>query len=236
MHEIERKFLPLMAASTIERMAARAGTLASRRLIQQRYLNRSGSWTLRVRSAPGTDGGREHILTLRTKRRGETIRIKTPMSDEAYSRFIRNATVCPSKSDDVQGTVRHELSDPSEWTMRIRRSTNVQGADARHLLTLKRKVSGMSCIEIETQIGTEVHTALAAHCGPSLNKRRICVRHAGRTWEIDSFLNPELEDLQLIEVELPTEDAAVSIPKWAGAEVTHLREYKNARIVKRIAA
>lgn len=52
--------------------------------------------------------------------------------------------------------------------------------------------------------------------GRRVLKRRYAVEDGGRTWEIDEFLD---RSLFLAEVELPTADAEVSIPRWLAPAV-----------------
>jgi CYTH domain-containing protein len=64
--------------------------------------------------------------------------------------------------------------------------------------------------------------------GRRLRKRRHAVREGSLVWEIDVFLDRELV---LAEVELPTEDAPVTLPEWLAPfvvrEVTSERRYEN---------
>ena len=47
--------------------------------------------------------------------------------------------------------------------------------------------------------------------GRRLRKRRHAVPEGGLTWEIDQFLD---RDLVLAEVELPSAETPVTVPKW----------------------
>lgn len=231
MHEIERKFLLLQSGAQIERAAAENGSLESRRLIQQRYLGPAG-WRLRAK-ATGT--GCTVVRTISLKRRaGE--RLDFNVDQEAWDRLVQVAEPSRNKTGDAPGTIRVRMDDLSGWTIRLRRSTNVAGQDVRCYLTMKRKVTMMRCVEIESRVPEAQHENARGLFGPAVRKRRICVRHAGRTWEIDVFLNPELMGIELVEIELPCESVNPSMPTWVGREITQERGYKNAKLVKQIAA
>lgn len=160
--EIERKFLLLRPASSIEREAINAGTLVSRIEIAQRF---------------------------------------------------------------VQGT--------GEWVQRTRQVTDHKGK-VTHFLTQKRRVSDLSSVEIEIPIAAEFYHQFTDHCGPMLRKRRIGINAGGMLWEIDRFHNPELEGLEMAEVELTHEGQAISKPDWLGLDVTHDPAYRNFQIAKRL--
>ena len=66
-------------------------------------------------------------------------------------------------------------------------------------------------------------------------KQRSEVSIDGFTWEIDVFRNPLLLGLELVEIELPSEDTSIVLPDWVGEETTHLPEYRNAEIARRLA-
>ena len=230
MHEIERKYLMLSAASQIERAAAANETLTSRRLIQQRYLPPAG-WRLRAKRVPTVLG---QIVTFSL--RSAKSRLDFTMNDDAWQRLVNVAPTGRAKAGDPPGTLRLNLDDLSAWTIRIRRSTAIAGNDVRCFLTLKRKVSMATCIEIESPILEMQHEACLPLFGPAVRKRRICVKYKGHIWEIDSFLNPELAGLEIAEVELACEETNPALPAWCGREVTNERGYKNAKLVRRIAA
>lgn len=127
------------------------------------------------------------------------------------------------------------LGDTGGWTIRVRRTTILTDSDrVEHHLTFKYKISAITCIEIETPISPEVHDELAACSGHAIRKRRSCIRFDGFLWEVDHFLNPELQGIEVAEIELPAEDTPFSRPSWIGSEVTHLKRYKNARMQGRL--
>lgn len=223
MHEIERKFLLTLPAAQIEREAAQTGALKSRRLIQQCYFNTEG-WRLRaILPAGGVP-----LFVFKRK----DLRIELAVERDAWDKL---ASLCGIHEECARG-VKHRLPTLKGWTVRIRRSSDISGANVRYHLTLKRKVTMATSIEVESVICETPHDALRAHCGPALRKRRVCIQHAARIWEVDTFTNPELLGSEVVEVELPAEDARLVLPAWVGREVTEDREYKCARMARRIAA
>jgi len=69
---------------------------------------------------------------------------------------------------------------------------------------------------------------------PGLVKTRFLWRGSdGMLWEIDVFKG-ELDGIVIAEVELPSEDHPVELPHWLGKELTNLKGWSNADLVKRI--
>lgn len=232
MIEIERKFLLLRKPSDIERQAVESDCIRSRKLLQQRYLPLKG-WRIRLRRRkPGIGTGDHHLILKK-----DGLRIEVAIDARMHDKLIGFCSD-PTVEDLASGGVceRRKLRDPMDWVFRIRRTSHVSGSCPCHELTMKKPITGASCHEPESIISAEDHDAIASHCGAVLRKRRVKIEHAGRVWELDSFLNPELGDLALVEVELPSEDARLVMPDWVGREVTTDREYRNAVIEKRLVA
>lgn len=95
--------------------------------------------------------------------------------------------------------------------------------------------TGVKRIEIEEECGKEVFGKLwSLTQGRRVRKRRYLVADGvGVTWEIDDFKDREL---YLAELELPAEDAAVTIPEWLAPylvrEVTGEPAYVNANLAR----
>jgi CYTH domain-containing protein len=231
-HEIERKFLLLLPAAEIERQAAAAGTLRSRRLIQQRYLPPRG-WRLRAKRVP-TANGERRIVSL--KRAADGARLDFDVNEEAWGRLRQVARPGMPKKGDPNGTERLRIDDLSTWTVRLRRSSAISGCAVVCEFTMKQGISMERCIEIESPVPEGQHDAAKPYCGPAIRKRRTKIDHAGRCWEVDSFANPELAGIEFVEVEIPCETTRLSHPSWVGPEVTQDKTYKNARLVKRVVA
>lgn len=148
-----------------------------------------------------------------------------PMSVEVERKFLvtsdawrEGARACPIR----QGY----LSLGDGVTVRVR----VAGNEA--FLTVKSKTEGISRAEYEYKIpladGLAMLNDLCAQ--PIIEKTRHSVEHAGKTWTIDVF-EGENEGLVMAEVELTHPDEKVSLPKWAGEEVTYDPRYRNSSLV-----
>ena len=117
------------------------------------------------------------------------------------------------------------LSTDPERTVRVRR------AGDRAFLTIKGLSKGATRAEFEYEIPTADAEQLLALCaGPIVAKTRHRIDHAGLTWELDVF-EGENAGLVVAEVEIPSPDAPVEIPGWAGDEVTADPRYYNANLV-----
>ncbi len=123
---------------------------------------------------------------------------------------------------------QHYLSDSGSWAIRCRRIADDTGS--RYFLTLKRGISAMSAHEIETEIDRTTFEAMAVLCDSSIRKRRAKIVHKNVLWEIDQFLDPELDGLAFAEVELTSEDQKLILPDWIGLEITGDRAYTNVQI------
>lgn len=230
MIEIERKFLPLKRPSDIERQAAERDCIRSRRLLQQRYLPLKG-WRIRLRRRLPSKGSPIHHLVLKK----DGLRIDVMIDRRMHDKLVGFCSEPTIETLDDDGTCeRRKLRSPGDWIFRIRRTSHVSGTCPRHELTMKKPISGASCHEPESEISGDDHDAIAVHCGPTLRKRRVKIEHGGRVWELDTFLNPELEGLALVEVELQSESARLVLPDWVGREVTAEKEYRNAVIERRL--
>jgi adenylate cyclase len=120
------------------------------------------------------------------------------------------------------------LSTEPERSVRVRRSGDVA------FITIKgiSDPSGVSRAEFEYPIPAEDADAMLDELAlrPLIEKTRYRVEAGGRVWEIDVFAGAN-EGLVVAEVELPTEQAEVAVPAWAGAEVTGDPRYYNANLV-----
>jgi adenylate cyclase len=97
----------------------------------------------------------------------------------------------------------------------------------RAWLNIKEPTLGISRAEFEYEIPPADAEELIGLCGGGIvSKTRHRVEHAGHTWEIDVF-EGENAGLVLAEVELDSEDEAVELPDWAGADVSTDPRYRN---------
>ena len=107
------------------------------------------------------------------------------------------------------------------------RSVRVRIKGNEGFLTVKGATSGISRSEHEYRIPVEDARELLALClPPILEKVRYERWHEGRCWEIDEFWGANA-GLILAEVELPDATASLTLPPWAGDEVSDDPRYFN---------
>lgn len=125
--------------------------------------------------------------------------------------------------------IRHRqgyLCSDKERTVRVR----IAGEKAT--LTVKGLTQGSSRPEFEYPVPLADAEELIGMCErPLVEKTRHRVVHGGLTWEIDVF-EGDNAGLVLAEVELERPDQPVSIPPWAGPEVTDDPRYYNVNLAK----
>lgn len=118
--------------------------------------------------------------------------------------------------------------DPAR-TVRIRRK------DAQAFLTIKGQPRGASdgapvVPEFEYPIPPADADQLLALCLPgTIAKTRHIVMHDGHRWEVDVFHGAHT-GLVLAEIELSSPTERITIPPWAGQEVTGDPRYSNAAL------
>lgn len=98
-------------------------------------------------------------------------------------------------------------------------------------LTVKGRTLGISRPEFEYGIPLADATSMLDQLCPRplVEKRRFHVPHAGRIWEVDLF-EGENAGLVLAEVELPTPNTPIVLPKWVSREVSNDPRYFNANL------
>jgi adenylate cyclase len=107
------------------------------------------------------------------------------------------------------------------------RSVRVRIKGEQGFLTVKGKTSGIARSEHEYEIPLEDARELLELCVPPLlEKVRYERWHEGRCWEIDEFEGANA-GLIVAEVELPDAAASLTLPPWAGAEVSDDPRYFN---------
>jgi len=128
------------------------------------------------------------------------------------------------------------LPDTGRWTIRARKTIFEGLVTPVYEQTLKSRAQGIARNELPIGIDENAYRSMLRQTGPILRKRRTEISLGDRIWEIDVFLNPALSGLELVEVELPSENADIVLPDWVGEETTHLPQYRNAEIARRIPA
>jgi adenylate cyclase len=113
-----------------------------------------------------------------------------------------------------------------------RTSVRVRLAQERGWLNIKSGGLVASRQEFEYPIPTaDALELLALATGPLIEKTRHIVPHQGFEWEIDEFHGAN-SGLVVAEIELDDLHQEFPLPKWIGAEVTHLARYYNVNMVK----
>lgn len=159
------------------------------------------------------------------------------MTTETERKFL-----VPLSSDALRAKYPHQygytewikqcyLPDTGEWAARIRH-VHVGGRDYPSMyITLKRKITDETCVELEASF--DQYDKWKAVCGPELKKRRDIFFVDGIRWYVDEFTQPEFNGLVMAEVEFTIGDT-IELPEWVGTEVTSDPEYRNFRMVQKL--
>ena len=101
------------------------------------------------------------------------------------------------------------------------KAVRVRVAGERAFLCIKGLVANFTRREFEYEIPLgDAARLLELFCeAPPIEKRRHRESHHGKVWEIDVFLGDN-DGLVVAEVELGSENEAVTLPEFAGAEVS----------------
>ena len=130
---------------------------------------------------------------------------------------------------DVESALCQTISQNQNWTVRLRNWNKT------HFLTLKGVRKGATATEYEWELPSDVAAKIVQDSNhPYIEKTRYLWKGLdGMLWEIDEF-EGNLAGLIIAEVELEREDSEICIPEWAGMELTHLKGWSNASLVKMI--
>jgi len=119
--------------------------------------------------------------------------------------------------------------DKEGFTVRYRATAN-DGVATYHK-TRKKRMSDMSCTEIEHEVTKPEYDRAEEQSLKSLVKLRYKKKIGDLTWEIDDFLTTRM---MIAEVELPSEDHEFDIPKDVEVctlmEVTGMDEFYNENL------
>lgn len=118
------------------------------------------------------------------------------------------------------------FKENEKWTSRIRVCDN-----EIVLVTLKGKRKYATALELEWDMDADVAMKiLDLENYPAVIKSRyLWTDDDGMVWEIDRF-EGGLEGLILAEIELPSFDFKINIPKWLGIEITGARQWSNSSL------
>lgn len=130
----------------------------------------------------------------------------------------------------VEGEPKHlsqgYLCADAEKSVRVRIAGNYA------TLTVKGSRNGITRLEMQYEIPVSDAERMLSFCPrPLIDKTRYIVLHEGMKWEVDIF-HGENEGLRVAEVELEREDQAISLPEWAGEEVSHDPRYYNSQLAR----
>jgi adenylate cyclase len=119
------------------------------------------------------------------------------------------------------------LNAQKERVVRVR----IEGDVAK--LTIKGANKGITRSEFEYAIPVDDAATMLDHLceQPLIDKHRHKEVHHGKTWEIDVF-HGDNDGLVVAEVELRSEDEAVTVPAWAVQEVSSDPRYFNSNLLK----
>lgn len=112
-----------------------------------------------------------------------------------------------------------------------RASVRVRRTGDRGWLNIKSAKLGIERAEFEYPVPiADAEQMLAELCDGVVEKIRHHVIVDGVLFEVDEFFGDNA-GLVVVEVELPTTDAAFPRPSWLGREVSHLPRYYNVNLI-----
>lgn len=113
------------------------------------------------------------------------------------------------------------------------RTARIRVAGKKGFITIKIKVGPISRQEFEYEIPLQDANALLDSLAPEeiIEKNRYTFTECGHVWEIDEFLGANA-GLIVAEVELASEEEHVTLPPWAGEEVSKISKYFNSSLVQ----
>lgn len=110
------------------------------------------------------------------------------------------------------------------------RTVRVRVLNDAAFLTVKGKTEGCVRDEFEYEVPLEDGLQMLELCsGRILNKTRYIVPFEGYNWEVDEY-HGELEGLIVTEVEMKDAKAHITLPPFAGREVTGDPRYYNSQL------
>jgi CYTH domain-containing protein len=103
-------------------------------------------------------------------------------------------------------------------------------------LTVKGARHGIARSEFEYEIPlADAAEMIQTVCdGPAVEKIRYTVPFADLVWSVDVHMGP-LAGIEFAEVELRHADEFISLPPWAGAEITHDPRFRKETLLRRCA-
>lgn len=129
------------------------------------------------------------------------------------------------KTTFAQGYLNDIQQSGSKSSVRVR----IEGQAAN--INIKSLEIGLSRDEYEYPINLEEAKKMLATLavGPVIEKDRYLVKVDQHVWEVDEFFGDN-SGLVVAEVEMQSEDEKVTMPEWAGTEVTEYKRYYNVSL------
>ena len=148
------------------------------------------------------------------------------MAQEIERKFLVRKDAWTPRDDGIPFKQGY-LSTQKERVVRVR----IEGHKAK--LTIKGPTTGISRSEFEYPIPMEDAAILLDQLceRPLIDKHRHLEQFGGHLWEIDVF-HGENDGLIVAEVELASEDEALTLPPWAGEDVSADARYFNSNLLK----
>jgi len=147
------------------------------------------------------------------------------MGIEIERKFLLKNDSWKNKADKGTSIKQGYLNSNKHRTVRVR----IAGASG--FLTIKGKNEHLTRQEFEYDIPLEEALSLLELCEkPIIEKTRFIVSDHGNDWEVDVF-GGENEGLLLAEIELKSEEQALTTPNWIGEEVSTDERYYNSSLI-----
>ena len=150
------------------------------------------------------------------------------MSIEIERKYLVNNDKFKSLSHKATRITQGYLNSDKARTVRVR----IMGDQG--FLTIKglSDQAGLTRFEWEKEISMSEAQDLLKLCEPGvIDKTRYLVEYQQQIFEVDEFYG-ENQGLIVAELELTTEQQAVSKPDWLGDEVTGDKRYYNSTLMK----
>jgi CYTH domain-containing protein len=149
------------------------------------------------------------------------------MATEIERKFLVNVSELPEKLPSGYAIEQGYLSRKPSVRVRIKADRKM-GGETKAYFTIKGK-GLIERPEFEYEIPVHDGVQLLNMCKTSLTKIRREIVYAGKTWEVDQFLQ-KLDGLWLAEIELSDANEYVPLPPWVGKEVTEDPRFTNASL------
>lgn len=149
------------------------------------------------------------------------------MAHEIERKFLVHAERLPPLAQGQSLRQGYISTDPE-------RVVRVRLAGTRAFITVKGKTVGATRLEFEYAIAVGDAEQMLEHLcdGAKIDKVRHRIAHQDHVWEVDVF-GGDNQGLIIAEVELMSEDEAVTLPDWIGEEVTSDARYYNSNLLHR---